>query len=76
MKLSPRACRHCKSPAKGNPCWWGLDNPQYRAGGGDPPCFGDFYNAQRFWTGETTSQAAGVIVGIALVIGLCVWLAR
>lgn len=30
-----RACRHCKSPARENPCWWSLDHPN---DGGDPPC--------------------------------------
>lgn len=35
MKASPRACRHCGSPAKFNPCWWGVD---HSADGGDPPC--------------------------------------
>jgi hypothetical protein len=32
------ACRYCKSPARGNPCWYFLDRPEHAAGGGDPPC--------------------------------------
>lgn len=36
--MTTRACRYCKSPARGNPCWWFVDHPDHRAGGGDPPC--------------------------------------
>jgi hypothetical protein len=34
-------CPHCKSPARGNPCWYYLDNPEAAAGGWDAPCTGD-----------------------------------
>ena len=38
---NPRACRHCGSPAKGNPCWWSMKNPE-RANQDEPPCMDDF----------------------------------
>lgn len=43
MSRLGKPCPHCKSPARGNPCWWYLDNPEYAAGGGDPPCECDAY---------------------------------
>lgn len=39
-----KACRHCKSPARLNPCWWFLDHPEQHPSGGDPPCIGDQYD--------------------------------
>jgi hypothetical protein len=30
-----KPCRHCGSPAMGNPCWYYTDYP---SSGGDPPC--------------------------------------
>lgn len=32
------ACRHCGSPARGNPCWAEIKFPGITRGGGDPPC--------------------------------------
>jgi len=36
-----RACRHCGSPARGNPCWYFINHPKYS--GSDPPCAEDDY---------------------------------
>lgn len=33
-----KACRYCKSPARGNPCWYFLDRPEQATSGADPPC--------------------------------------
>jgi hypothetical protein len=38
-----RYCPHCKSPARGNPCWFYLDNPRAAEGGWDAPCTMDEY---------------------------------
>jgi hypothetical protein len=42
MKI-PARCRYCKSPARGNPCWFALDYP---LSGGDPPCVDDDYREE------------------------------
>jgi hypothetical protein len=46
-----RFCPHCKSPARGNPCWYYLDNPQAAAGGWDAPCTGDDAD-ETYWARE------------------------
>lgn len=38
------ACRHCGSPARTNPCWWGIKHKSYDPGSYDPPCYDDLYN--------------------------------
>lgn len=49
--VSHRFCRHCKSPARGNPCWYGIVCPQGAAMGFDPPCMCDDY-AEEVWRRE------------------------
>lgn len=44
MKISPRICRHCGSPAKQNPCWWGVRHTDWNRNY-DPPCIEDYYIA-------------------------------
>jgi hypothetical protein len=41
-----RSCRHCKSPARGNPCWYFLDHPEQVEPGADPPCIDDSYSEE------------------------------
>lgn len=36
-----RACPHCGSPSRNNPCWYAVKHPHLDPGGGDPPCFDD-----------------------------------
>jgi predicted nucleic acid-binding Zn ribbon protein len=36
--ISDRACPDCGSPARGNPCWYFLDRPEWATSGADPPC--------------------------------------
>lgn len=37
-------CRHCKSPSRFNPCWYGITVDKWAAGRGyDPPCLCDDY---------------------------------
>lgn len=39
-----RACPHCKSPSRGNTCWYGVTiHKNATPGGGDPPCVCDGY---------------------------------
>jgi hypothetical protein len=45
-----RPCRHCGSPARFNPCWYALENPEYATGGGDPPCI------EEMWVEESMSR--------------------
>jgi len=38
-------CRHCKSPNRWNPCWYGVTVAKGAdPGGADPPCIGDMYD--------------------------------
>lgn len=38
-----KPCRHCGSPARFNPCWWGIKHKTYDPGSYDPPCMDDMY---------------------------------
>lgn len=39
MSAKGRVCRHCGSPARGNPCWGLPADPNF-----DPPCYDDSYH--------------------------------
>ncbi len=47
MKVSPRACRYCGSPAKHDPCWFYLKYPEAMKSGGDLPCWDDLEYSPR-----------------------------
>lgn len=34
-------CKHCKSPKRHDPCWWGIRHKDYNPESYDPPCFDD-----------------------------------
>lgn len=41
------ACRHCGSPRRFNPCWYGITVDKWAAGKGyDPPCLEDIFNEE------------------------------
>lgn len=74
MKISPRACGHCRSPARGNPCWWFIRHPSPAYSGADPPCVMDDYSdeldVRRRSDARTTIIAIAVIVIVALVLAI------
>lgn len=60
-----RACRHCGSPARGNPCWWGFKDPAASIHGGDPPCACDEY-AERHERRESAFVRNLLLIGIGI----------
>ncbi len=74
MKPSPRACPYCKSPARGNPCWYYTDIEEAVRSGGDPPCTDTDY-AERFEAKRRRVRIKSIIfLGIiAAVLALIVW---
>jgi len=66
MKISPRACRHCGSPAKGNPCFWSIDKPKEWAGF-DPPCYGDEHD-ERVALGERRLRRWWTAIVLAFIV--------
>jgi hypothetical protein len=71
VKISPRVCRHCKSPAKGNPCFWQVDRPVEWAGF-DAPCDGDRYD-ERTERADRSLRRTGLALAVAALVVL-VWL--
>jgi hypothetical protein len=69
-----KPCRHCKSPARFNPCWYSIEHPEYATSGGDPPCLDDMYwDEGRERTKRRTKRFllsalyVSVMVGVALL---------
>jgi len=63
---TPSACRHCKSPKRHDPCWWGIRHVNYNPDAYDPPCFEDDWNEH--------SRALEVSEMRGLWFALLVWL--
>jgi hypothetical protein len=64
-----KPCRHCKSPARLNPCWWGADHPELVTSGGDPPCLDDAYWEEgRERTRRRTRDFWRVTLGIVVTV--------
>lgn len=82
MRPGTRACRHCGSPARGNPCWWLLRVPQERAeevrrSGADSPCdcdayMDDAYHRERAFSLRLSAEvlAASVLIAVFIILAL------
>lgn len=57
-----RACPHCGSPARGNPCW-------YASAGDEPPCLWDadreYERECRIRNRRSRERVVNILVGIA-----------
>lgn len=79
---SERACRWCKSPKRGDPCWYFLDSPEHAAGGGDPPCYedeNDRWDRDEAWQRRHRSRRRRwawtlFFAGLIIVCALAGWL--
>lgn len=69
-----RACPHCRSPARGNPCWYATDmSPErYRTfcnAGAEPPCLWDadreYERESRIRNRRARERMVNILVGIA-----------
>lgn len=78
MSSPGRACRHCKSPARGRPCWWHLDHPDYARRGEDPPCVIDDYAAaaKRGRRRGVLTAAAVAAAVLAIALASCILASR
>lgn len=73
-----RACRHCGSPARFNPCWWDIKHPRLAESGGDneAPCFYDLdaeqYNARerrrRHWR-----DGILIVLAVGFILAIVFW---
>jgi hypothetical protein len=59
---TPSACRHCKSPKRHDPCWWGIRHLDYNPDTFDPPCFEDS------WYEDARAQELREMRGVWMVI--------
>ena len=67
---SARACAHCGSPARGNPCFERIDRADfYRRSGADAPCECDEARDCAERRARRKERAALAWLGIVLAIG-------
>lgn len=70
MQQQGKACRHCGSPARNNPCWYDIKYPSYRYTGGDPPCFCDIYAEEQELLSRRDWCYTWIMVGLILLAAL------
>lgn len=64
-------CPFCKSPSRGNPCWYYLDYPHFAKIGGDPPCTD--YDYDHVWQRKRARSgwwlAGALVLMVVLAVG-------
>lgn len=74
--MTTPACPYCRSPSRGNPCWWNADHPGEKVAAGlAPPC--EDYDDDMQRKGSARGSGVGFYLAwlaIFIVIGVAIYM--